>query len=87
MEMKVMVCGVDCKPNRTECNGYCMGESDEPPAATDEQRMEWARKHALRALAEAEKVWREYAKVSTPTKPQVPDTLATLQNLVRVHGI
>lgn len=61
MTMKVMVCGVDCKPDTVQCNGYCKGESDKPPQATEAQRIEWAKERAHKALNEAEKAWHEYA--------------------------
>lgn len=61
MNMKVMVCGVDCNPDTAQCNGYCKGESDNPPQATEAQRIEWAREKAHKALNEAERSWYEYA--------------------------
>lgn len=59
--MKVMVCGVDCKPDTAQCNGYCKGESDNPPHATEAQRIEWAGERAHKALNAAETAWYEYA--------------------------
>ena len=32
---KVMVCGVDCHEGDANCNGYCKGEADRPPAWKD----------------------------------------------------
>lgn len=61
MSKKVMICGVDCRPNDSNCNGYCMGESDHPPEATEAQKQEAAKQAAHRALDAAEKAWYEYA--------------------------
>jgi len=61
MNMKVMVCGVDCKPDTAQCNGYCKGESDSPPQATEAQRIAWAKEKAHKALNAAETAWYEYA--------------------------
>lgn len=61
MSKKVMVCGVDCHPNDNSCNGYCFGETDHPPEATEEQKAAAAKEAAHRALDAAEKAWHEYA--------------------------
>jgi hypothetical protein len=57
---KIMICGVDCHPGDTNCNGYCTGETDHPPAATPEQVMDKARRLAHEKLREAEKAWYAY---------------------------
>lgn len=61
MGKMVMVCGVDCRPDTPQCNGYCKGESDMPPEATEAQRIEWAKERAHKALNAAEQAWYEYA--------------------------
>lgn len=61
MDKKVMVCGVDCHPGGAFCNGYCTGESDSPPAATEEQRIAAAQLRVHKALNEAESAWFQYA--------------------------
>lgn len=60
MNMKVMVCGVDCHQGDANCNGYCTGKTDHPPAATQEQKIAYARRVAHEKLREAEKAWYEY---------------------------
>lgn len=61
MIKRVMVCGVDCHKDDENCNGYCVGMADEPPAATERQQRESAKYEAHRALDAAEKAWHEYA--------------------------
>lgn len=33
---EVLVCGVDCRPGDTRCNGYCDGKESHPPVAPDD---------------------------------------------------
>jgi regulator of replication initiation timing len=28
--LKLMVCGIDCRPGNESCNGYCLGQADKP---------------------------------------------------------
>ena len=68
MNMKVMVCGVDCHPGDENCNNYCNHDtskpmSDHPLAATPEQRLAFARRVAYEKLREAEKAWYEYFRL------------------------
>lgn len=58
--MKVMVCGVDCHRADANCNGYCTGKAENPPAATPEQVLASARRIAHEKLREAEVAWHEY---------------------------
>lgn len=60
MTKKIMICGVDCTRSNGLCNGYCTGESDNPPAATDEQILASAKEAAHKALNEAEAAWYKY---------------------------
>lgn len=62
---KVMICGIDCAPGGEHCNNYCNHDkskpmADAPPAATQEQQIEFARKSAHAKLDEAERAWYEY---------------------------
>lgn len=61
MVMKQMVCGVHCHTGDENCNGYCTGKAEHPPAATEEQAINAARGTAHRALDAAGKAWYEYA--------------------------
>jgi len=58
---QVMICGVDCHQGDANCNGYCTGKADHPPAATEAQKIDAARTAAHRALDAAEKAWYELA--------------------------
>ena len=43
------------------CNGYCTGKSDDPPAATESQKIAHAKEMAHKAANAAEKAWYDYA--------------------------
>lgn len=58
-----MICGVDCHPGDKNCNGYCTGKEDQPPQATEEQKIESAKQAAYRALDAAERAWHAYARL------------------------
>lgn len=57
---QVMICGVDCRPGDANCNGYCTGKCDAPPAATEEQQIAALRKDAFDKLTAAGKAWYEF---------------------------
>ena len=61
MNPKVMICGVDCRQGDANCNGYCTGKADSPPAATLAQTLASMSAIAHRATGAAEKAWYEYA--------------------------
>lgn len=61
MSKQVMVCGVDCHQGDENCNLYCIGKSDSPPEATEEQVLDRAAAAAYKALMAAEKAWHDYA--------------------------
>lgn len=58
---QAMICGIDCHPNSTNCNEYRKGKVDQPPEATEEQKIEFIRQQALEALVTAESAWHQYA--------------------------
>lgn len=60
MSDQVMICGVDCHPGDDRCNGYCAGEVDTPPEATQEMVLSRKRKIAYKKLNEAIGAWHEY---------------------------
>ena len=61
MSKQVMICGVDCHQGDANCNGYCTGKTDDPPAATEAQKIAHAKETAHKASNAAEKAWYDYA--------------------------
>lgn len=63
MNMKVMVCGIDCHKGDENCNGYCTGKAPRPNDATPEQKLRYAKKQAHEKLAETIEAWETYSGV------------------------
>lgn len=58
--MQIMICGVHCHQGDANCNGYCTGKCDDPPAATEEQKITSLKKDAFDKLDAARKAWYDY---------------------------
>ncbi|WKE65076.1 hypothetical protein PVT67_15645 [Gallaecimonas kandeliae] len=61
MSKQIMICGIDCHQGDQNCNGYCTGDSQHPPEATPQMKLEAAKEKAHRLLNEAEQAWHAYA--------------------------
>ena len=61
-----MVCGIDCKPGDDNCNGYCHGDVDTPPAATPAQVLAFASEKVDAAHAALKDALREKLALLRP---------------------
>lgn len=57
---EVLVCGVDCRPGDTRCNGYCDGKESHPPVAPDDIVRDRKKRRAIQHLCHTVDLWREY---------------------------
>lgn len=61
MKSMVMLCGIDCHHGDKHCNGYCIGKSKQPPAATEEMVLTHLKHNANNQISKAEAACYEYA--------------------------
>ena len=91
MAQKVMICGRDCTPENGLCNNYCNADPskpmpDSPPEATQEQKINTARRIAYEKLQEAEKAWHEYFALCElgPERIMAAEVFDNVRNAARV---
>lgn len=86
MTKQIMVCGYDCRPGDRYCNGYCTGEAEDAPAATDQQKLESAADKAHRAVDEAMRAWYDYARM-VDEQPERTRLFEVYENLRRARMV
>lgn len=79
------VCGVDCHPGDTLCNGYCVRKADHPPEIPEVMKLLYLQREAFRVLRHAEIAWYTYSAALPvgPDRVRAIDVYEMIQMVTR----